>query len=110
MTLEEYQKFTKTTARYPKENGQNLIYTILGLVSEAGEVADKMKKVIRDKDGVISDETKKEMAKEIGDTLWYVSQLSAELGLTLDEVAEANIEKLNSRKERDTLHGSGDDR
>lgn len=110
MTFEEYQKFTKETAIYPKENGQNLVYTTLGMASEAGEVAGKLKKVIRDKNGVVDEAVKKDMASEIGDVLWYVSQLSAELGLKLDEVASANIEKLKSRKERGTLPGSGDNR
>ncbi|MBI4992009.1 MAG: nucleoside triphosphate pyrophosphohydrolase family protein [Candidatus Harrisonbacteria bacterium] len=110
MTFEEYQEFTKSTAIYPTEDGLNLIYTTLGLASEAGEVTDKMKKVIRDKKGVINAETKKEMAKEIGDALWYVSQLSAELGLSLNEVAEANIEKLRSRQARGKLQGDGDNR
>ncbi len=110
MTFEEYQNFTKETAIYPKENGLNLIYTTLGLASEAGEVTDKMKKVIRDKGGIIDAGMKKELAKEIGDALWYVSQLSAELGLTLDDVASANIEKLKSRQQRGKLNGDGDNR
>ena len=110
MTFEEYQKFTKSTASYPTENGLNLMYTTLGLAGEAGEVTDKMKKVIRDKGGVINEETKYELAKELGDALWYISQLSAELNLTLDEVAEANIKKLKSRIARGTVHGDGDNR
>jgi len=110
MTLEEYQKFTKSTASYPTENNLNLFYTALGLAGEAGELTDKMKKVIRDKGNKIDEATRQEMAKEIGDTLWYVSQLSAELGLTLDEIAEANIKKLKSRMERGTIHGDGDNR
>ena len=80
------------------------------MASEAGEVAGKMKKVIRDKGGIIDEETKKELASEIGDVLWYVSQLSAELGLSLDEVALANIDKLKSRQQRGKLSGSGDNR
>ncbi len=110
MTFEEYQEHTKETAFYPKEHNLNLIYTSLGLASEAGEVAGKMKKVIRDMHGVISEDVRYDMAKEIGDTLWYVSQLSAELGLTLDEVAAANLEKLHNRKQRGMLGGSGDNR
>lgn len=110
MTLEEYQKATNETAVYPKEDNLGIIYASLGLASEAGEVAGKYKKVIRDMNGVMTDEVKKEMGKEVGDTLWYVSQVCTELGLSLEEVASANIEKLRSRKERGQLSGNGDNR
>lgn len=110
MTLEEYQKATNETAVYPKENNLGLTYTTLGLASEAGEVAGKFKKVIRDMDGKMSDEVKKEMGKEVGDVLWYVSQVCTELGLSLEKIAAENLEKLRSRKDRGQLSGNGDNR
>lgn len=109
MNFEEYQKKSRKTAKYP-EAGKNFIYPTLGLAGEAGEVAEKIKKVIRDKGGKIDSETKELIKKELGDVLWYVSQLATELGLSLDDVANHNIKKLYSRLERDKLNGSGDNR
>jgi len=109
MTFEEYQKLSRETAIYPDKD-KNFVYPTLGLVGEAGEVAEKIKKILRDKNSVIDEETKKELAKELGDVLWYLSQLITELNLSLDEIASLNIDKLSSRKERGTLHGSGDNR
>jgi len=80
------------------------------LCGESGEVAEKVKKVLRDEGGVISEEKKREIAKEIGDILWYASQLAAELGFTLSEIAEINLNKLASRAERGVLTGNGDNR
>ena len=94
---------------YPNR-GHNYIYPLIGLAGETGEVSEKFKKIIRDKNGVISDEDKKEIVKEMGDVLWYLSQICTELGVEFDTVAEANIEKLKSRKERGVVHGSGDNR
>lgn len=110
MTLNEYQESAKKTALYPKFGDQGWVYPVLGLTGEAGEVADKLKKVIRDQGGVISDEVRLGLKAELGDVLWYVSQLAHELGFTLDEVASANIAKLADRKDRDKLRGSGDNR
>ena len=109
MNFEEYQKESRKTAIYP-EAGNNWIYPLLGLAGEAGEISDKMKKVIRDDNNVISEEKREEVKKEIGDVLWYVSQLASELNLSLDDIAKANIEKLMSRMERGKLSGSGDNR
>jgi NTP pyrophosphatase (non-canonical NTP hydrolase) len=109
MNFEEYQVKSRRTALYP-EIGKNFIYPTLGLAGESGEVAEKIKKVIRDKAGVIDDETKEMIKKELGDVLWYVAQLASELGLSMDEVAENNIAKLASRLERGALQGSGDNR
>lgn len=109
MTFAEYQITSRTTAFYP-DLGKNFIYPTLGLVGEAGEIAEKIKKVIRDKRGLISDDTRTELKKELGDVLWYLSQLTVELRLTLDEVAEQNIVKLKSRQQRHQLHGDGDNR
>lgn len=109
MTFEEYQQLSRRTAVYP-DMGQNFIYPTLGLSGEAGEVSEKIKKVIRDKGGVIDDETRLSLAKELGDVLWYVAQMATELGLSLDAVAAGNIEKLASRQQRNQIHGSGDNR
>lgn len=109
MNFEEYQKKSRKTAIYPNA-GRDLIYPTLGLASEAGEVAGKIKKIIRDKGGAIDEETKEMIKKELGDVLWYVSQLATELGLSFDEIAEKNIEKLYSRMDRGKLGGDGDNR
>ena len=102
MTFDEYQKFARSTAIYPKEC--KVTYPTLGLCGEAGEVAEKVKKNIRDGkslDGV---------GLELGDVLWYISALADDLGVTLEEVAQANVDKLTSRKERNMIGGSGDNR
>jgi NTP pyrophosphatase (non-canonical NTP hydrolase) len=109
MNFEEYQKKSRVTAKYPNA-GKNYIYPTLGLAGESGEVAENIKKVLRDKGGVIDEETREMIKKELGDVLWYVSQIATELGLTLDDIAEHNIEKLYSRMERGKLSGSGDNR
>jgi NTP pyrophosphatase (non-canonical NTP hydrolase) len=87
-----------------------LAYPALGLAGEAGEVAEHAKKAIRDDAGVVTEERRLAMAKELGDVLWYVSQLASELGLELDQIAHANLEKLLSRQRRGVLSGSGDER
>ena len=87
-----------------------IVYPTLGLANEAGEVAGKIKKIFRDKNGVIADEDREALKQELGDVLWYLTQICSELGLTLEEVAETNIEKLFSRLERGKIHGSGDNR
>lgn len=108
MTINEYQKRALETAIYPNP----IIYPTIGLVGEAGEVADKVKKVLRDKNGEFFKEpsTKEEIMKEIGDVLWYCATLANDLGYSLEEVAETNIKKLSSRKKRGVLGGSGDNR
>lgn len=83
---------------------------VLGLVGEAGETADKIKKILRDKEGVISEMDKTEVAKELGDVLWYVANIARYMGVSLEEVAEMNLEKLEGRKQRNLLHGEGDNR
>jgi len=109
MTLSDYQARARETAVYPGA-GDNLLYPTLGLCGEAGEVAEKVKKMIRDDAGVLSDDRREALAKELGDVLWYVAQVATEAGLDLGEVAGANIGKLSSRRARSVLHGSGDDR
>ena len=108
MTLNEYQEHALETAIYPAEN--RIIYPTLGLTGEAGEVADKVKKIIRDNHKEFTAEKKAEIMKEIGDVLWYCATLSHDLGYTLDEVAQTNVDKLRSRMERSKITGSGDNR
>jgi NTP pyrophosphatase (non-canonical NTP hydrolase) len=108
MDLAEYQRLSRRTAEYPREAW--LAYPALGLAGEAGEVAEHAKKAIRDDGGTVSDERRAAMAKELGDVLWYVAQLASELELDLDEIADANLQKLLSRQRRGVLSGSGDDR
>ena len=86
------------------------IEKILGLTGEAGETADKIKKIVRDKGGVISDDDREAIVKELGDVLWYVAGLARYLEVSLSEVASKNIKKLESRMERGVLHGAGDER
>lgn len=109
MNFEEYQKESRKTALYPNKNN-NFIYPVLGLCGESGEIAEKIKKVIRDEGGIISELKKEEIKKELGDVLWYISQIATELGFSLDSVAKLNIEKLRSRLERNKISGSGDNR
>lgn len=109
MTFGEYEEQARTTAAYP-DIGNNLIYPTLGLTGEAGEVADKVKKIIRDDGGILTEERRNAIRKELGDVLWYSAALARELGTTLEAVAQENIAKLASRRERGEIHGSGDDR
>jgi len=109
MTFEEYQNQARKTAIYP-DLGNNFIYPTLGLVGEAGEIAEKIKKVLRDGNGEITEEKRVELNKELGDVLWYLANLSIELGISLEGIAANNLEKLKSRQERNQLHGSGDNR
>jgi NTP pyrophosphatase (non-canonical NTP hydrolase) len=109
MTFREYQLKAKETAVYP-DKGLGFIYTALGLSGEAGEVVEKIKKIWRDKDKRVNDDDRQEITKEIGDVLWYLSQLAEELGINFDEVAQLNLEKTQSRLQRGVLHGSGDNR
>ncbi len=109
MTFDEYQKRARETAIYP-DLGNNFIYPTLGVSGEAGELAEKIKKVLRDKGGIVDDATKESIKKEMGDLLWYLANLGIELGIGLEDVAAANLDKLSSRKERGHLHGDGDDR
>lgn len=107
--FDEYQKQCKKTAVYPII-GKKFVYPVFGLVGEAGEVSEKIKKLFRDHGGRLTKEYKLEIAKELGDVMWYISQLSTELGLKLSDVVKMNLEKLSSRKDRNRLHGSGDNR
>ena len=109
MEFEDYQAQSRKTAVYP-DLGSNVTYPTLGLANEAGEVAGKVKKVFRDHAGVFSEDQKELIASEIGDVLWYCAQLATELGISFDDIAKRNIEKLFSRMDRGVLQGSGDER
>ena len=106
--LSDYQQLSRRTAEYPRPAW--LTYPALGLAGEAGEVAEHAKKALRDDGGLVTDERRQAMAKELGDVLWYVAQIASELGLELEEIAQANLEKLLSRQRRGVLSGSGDER
>jgi len=109
LDFNDYQIECSKTAIYPNRLN-NFFYPTLGLVGEAGEVAEKIKKIIRDKDCIINDKDRLEIKKELGDVLWYISALCDELKLKMEDVANSNIEKLNSRKQRNKLKGEGDNR
>ena len=113
MDFSTYQKKARKTATYP-DVGNNFIYPTLGVAGESGEVVEKIKKLIRN-DGITSanairDDKRLELQKEIGDVLWYLAQLCTELGITLEDAAVHNLEKLSSRKDRGVLHSEGDNR
>ncbi len=105
----EYQEKARLTAKYPVI-GHAVIYPTLGLTNEAGEVSGKIKKIFRDKEGVISESDRAALLGELGDVLWYLAQVSTELDLSLDEIAEHNIAKLLDRQARGKIHGDGDNR
>jgi NTP pyrophosphatase (non-canonical NTP hydrolase) len=109
MDFNEYQQKSRKTAGYPAI-GHPVIYPTLGLVNEAGEVAGKIKKVFRDKNGEINSETRDALKAELGDVLWYIAQVCTELNLSLDDVAQHNITKLYDRLERGKIKGDGDNR
>ena len=108
MDFTTYQQKSRETAIYKSE--LKLLYPALGLAGEAGEVCEKIKKIYRDKDGEMSSNDRLDIRKELGDVLWYISQMACDIDVTLASVATANLEKLRVRKENGTLHGSGDDR
>jgi NTP pyrophosphatase (non-canonical NTP hydrolase) len=108
LTLATYAEQAATTAVYPEDRG--LEYVTLGLLGEAGEIANKVKKVIRDSDGMLTDERREALLDEVGDVLWYWAMLVRELGGEPGTVAAANLKKLASRAERGRIQGDGDRR
>lgn len=108
LKFSEYCKAAASTDRYPNEC-KPWVYA-LGLTGEAGELADKIKKVYRDDGGVFNQGKRDAIAKELGDVLWYVTRLGATLGFSLMDIARGNIEKLTDRAKRGKIGGSGDDR
>ena len=109
MNFSDYQTQSRKTAKYPAI-GHPVIYPTLGLTNEAGEVAGKIKKIFRDKGGVIGTDEREALKGELGDVLWYLAQVCTELDLSLDDVAGHNLEKLFSRLERGKIGGDGDNR
>ena len=108
MRMNIYQALVRNTAIYPREH--SIIYPALGLAGESGEVCEKIKKYLRG-DYTLSDEEKiEELEKEIGDVLWYLANLASDLHLSLEDIANMNIEKLQDRKNRNVLKGEGDNR
>lgn len=106
MTLDEYQQRAMQTAIYPHPHVLP-IYPALGLCGEAGEVAEKLKKMLRDG---VTPEKSHALANELGDVLWYLAALASDLGFDLSDIAVMNLEKLESRKQRDVIQGDGDER
>lgn len=109
LTFSEYQLKCRETALYPNL-GDNIVYPTLGLAGETGEVAEKVKKILRDKEGKVGEEDRIELKKEMGDVLWYLANLATELKLDLGDVAATNLTKVQSRSERNKIHGEGDNR
>ena len=115
LTFDEYSLQALETAQYPDIGGSGLPYVVFGLCGEAGEVAEKVKKLYRDTAftgdvSTLTDEQKDQVAKEAGDCLWYLSELCRQLGVPLSKVAEMNIAKLRARKLGGKINGSGDSR
>ena len=116
LDFNEYQKKAHETASYPcgtigkEAHAVNYLYPALGLAEEAGEVAGKYAKAIRDNHGVIDHDRETAIVKELGDVMWFVAELATCLGVKLEDIAQKNLDKLASRKERGVIHGSGDNR
>ena len=106
--LDMYQQVAKTTAIYPRE--QAIIYPTLGLTGEAGEVANKVKKIIRDGTNKNDEGLVQDLSAEIGDCLWYIAVLADDIGIKLSDIASSNLIKLENRNKKGTIHGSGDKR
>jgi len=106
----DYQTQSRKTWKYVDTKNDPIIYPCLGLSNEVGEVLGKVKKVFRDNNGKFSDEIKADLKAELGDVLWYLTQICTELDLTLEDIAEYNLDKLFSRLERGKIQGSGDNR
>jgi NTP pyrophosphatase (non-canonical NTP hydrolase) len=108
LSFDTYSQRALSTALNLDKN--DLTYPVLGLCGETGEVAEKVKKVIRDENKVFTDSKKHEIAIELSDVLWYINRMAWGLGYTLEEIALLNLEKLEARKKRGVLSGSGDNR
>lgn len=113
MTIDEYSTQAFSTALIGGEQevaSHVFLAKVLGLTGEAGEVAEKVKKILRDQGGVASESDKREIAKELGDVLWYINAISVHMGVSLEDVAQGNLDKVLSRKARNVTTGSGDNR
>ncbi|NCC51571.1 MAG: hypothetical protein EOM20_10180 [Spartobacteria bacterium] len=110
MEFKAYQQGAMKTAVYPGKGEGNWTYPALGLAGETGEICEKLKKAIRDDGGKVNEARLAAIAKELGDVMWYIAALSTELGLDMDAIASANLEKLAARQQNNRLHGDGDNR
>ena len=113
MTINDYSRQALSTDLFDKDealDSHQMLEKVFGLMGEAGEVAEKYKKILRDKSGQATDDDKKEIAKELGDVLWYINAVGDYLGYSLEEIAAMNLEKVTSRKARGVTTGSGDNR
>lgn len=108
MTIDDYQIAAMKTAQYGA--GTKVNYPILGLLGEAGELANKYKKVLRDDNGVITETKKEDLIMELSDVLWYCAAIASDLEVGLDMVCQKNLTKLKDRRERGVIQGSGDNR
>jgi NTP pyrophosphatase (non-canonical NTP hydrolase) len=110
-TFDQYQYETERTAMYPaagEGNISGILYATLGLAGEAGEIPNKVKKILRDDDGVLTPEKRQAILDEIGDVLWYAARLATELGANFGDLADNNLNKLADRANRGVIKGSGD--
>jgi NTP pyrophosphatase (non-canonical NTP hydrolase) len=107
--MDEYQKQALTTVLKLEDPLHNLVHFALGLSGESGEVAEIIKKVVRDRTE-IDDAAKAKLTKELGDVLWYIAVFADHLGVSLEELAQQNVDKLKDRQQRNVLSGSGNDR
>lgn len=110
MTFDEYQKVALTTAHNHPDSLMDKTVWAMGVAGEAGEVVEKWKKIVAYKEGVVSDEDLAELAKELGDVVWYIAVMANSLGLSFDDVMQRNVTKLADRKKRDVIKGAGDNR
>ena len=109
MDFNEYQKKAATPSAYPKLEGP-FMFPLVGMGGELGEIFEKVKKLFRDQGGNITQEFKDDIKKEIGDVLWYLTMFAQEFDITLEEVAQANLDKCIDRKKRNVVRGDGDNR
>ena len=111
MEFDEYQKLAARTGAYNSDSTDYiLMYLCMGIAGESGEVIEKIKKIFRNDKGVVSDEKREDLKKEIGDVLWYLSQLAKHLDLSFDDIAQTNIQKLADRAARGVIQSEGDNR
>ena len=108
LDFKEYEKVAMSTK--VGWNNNEILYPLIGMCGETGEVADKIKKVLRDKNGDFSEDDRIEILKEIGDTLWYMTALCHDLGYSLEDAANINLSKIVKRRAENTIHGEGDNR
>lgn len=108
MKASDYQLWTDRTALYPKDAG--VVYTTIGLANEAGEVLGVVKKMMRDDNNVLTEEKRAKLIAEVGDVCWYLARVCTELGVSMEDVFDINVAKLEDRLKRDVIKGSGDNR